>query len=90
MIQRTKNGWQELRVRISESSDFLNWADKVGAFFRVSEPMEMSSANSVRRNLLDVTCTNCIKSALNESRFLSRNPEIFHQIFVFMINIRFI
>ena len=55
LTHRMKKGWQEPNVRIKESSDLLNWADKVGAFFLVSDPMEMSSAKSVLRNLLDVT-----------------------------------
>ena len=35
-----KNGWQLERVRISESRDFLNCVDRVGAFFLVSEVTE--------------------------------------------------
>lgn len=73
-MQRMKKGWQEPIVCINESSDFLNWADNVDALFGASEPIEISSANSVLRNVLVVMRASCIRSALKESRFLLRNP----------------
>lgn len=38
LIQRTKKGWQAPRVRISSSSDRLNWLLSVGERFLVSAP----------------------------------------------------
>jgi hypothetical protein len=38
-----KNGLQSSRVVIKASNDFLNWADRVGVRFLVSDPMLNSS-----------------------------------------------
>lgn len=38
LMQRTKNGWQTLRVLISSSRDRLNWLLRVGERFLVSAP----------------------------------------------------
>lgn len=38
LMQRTKKGWQEPSVRISSSSDRLNWLLSVGERFLVSAP----------------------------------------------------
>lgn len=38
LMQRTKKGWQAPRVRISSSSDRLNWLLSVGERFLVSAP----------------------------------------------------
>lgn len=38
LIQRTKKGWQAPSVRISSSSDRLNWLLSVGERFLVSAP----------------------------------------------------
>lgn len=37
-MQRTKNGWQTLKVFISSSKDLLNWLLRVGERFLVSAP----------------------------------------------------
>lgn len=75
LIHLIKKGWQEQRVFIRESKDFLNWVDKVGALFLVSEPIPMSSANNSFRNLLLEMWTNWRRSALNVSLFFSKKPE---------------
>jgi hypothetical protein len=64
---------------MSESSDFLNCVDSVGALFLVSEPIPMSSANSSLRKLLEEMWISCRRSALKVSLFFSRNPETFQQ-----------
>ena len=38
LMQRTKKGWQTLRVRISSSKERLNWLLRVGERFLVSAP----------------------------------------------------
>ena len=38
LMQRTKKGWQDDKVLISRSRDFLNWAPRVGERFLVSSP----------------------------------------------------
>lgn len=46
LMQRTKKGWQAPRVRISSSSDRLNWLLSVGERFLVSAPCGRGQTDS--------------------------------------------
>lgn len=53
LMHLMKKGWQLHSVFMSESKDFLNCVDNVGALFLVSEPIPMSSTKQACRNLFD-------------------------------------
>ena len=72
LMHLMKKGLHWLKVFINDSRDFLNCDDKVGALFRVSEPMFRSSLNRFCRNLFLDTWISWSKSAENVSRFFSK------------------
>jgi len=46
LMQRTKNGWQTLRVLINSSRDRLNWLLRVGERFLVSAPCKTAAEHA--------------------------------------------
>lgn len=74
LIQRTKNGWHELKVFIRASSDLLNCVPRVGGFLRVSLLAAKSFSNSTFKNCSLEVLMSLTKSGLKVSLFLSKKP----------------